>query len=569
MAIFKYTLPSGAKFELDAPTGTTQAQADFIFYSQVAAGGLVGYTIGQTLTSAQTRLTKFELSRLDRDTAGVNNLTILSIITGVGAIGVNNTGTILSIVTNNIGLSIPVLVNTPLQTPITPADYAGTPVGPLGLDPVGPLGTDEVQAIITATEVYVNQPPDTITDTGVGTYNLTPESLEKTGYLKPGTSNYPDFACVIGTPSVWTGKDGVTSVAGILDDPGLQTRIQNGVLQLSYDSLTASGTIQTQQTAPASSSTGQIYGALGLTALTAASLVSGTAALSANFNKLITSSFAGASSLGANAASTVNSLLSTPINNISTIANGAVTSVTQGIAALSPTAAATANNLLSGALGTATGAANSAVGALVNNAAQFTAPVAAAWAQGSALLNSTLGSAQGVLNSTLGQAQGLLTGALGSAQGLLTGAVGSAQGYATNALGSLSGLATGALGSLGTQAQSLLGNLGSSLDIFGKMSSFSVDFSLFSSDSLVSATKVAAGFSNTVNRQTVDAAVTRILGNPKIPAPSFEFPNSLTAGINADIALAQTKLKELGGQAGSAFTTLTSGLSSTGINGPV
>jgi hypothetical protein len=550
MAIFKYTLPSGAKFDLDAPTGTTQTQADFIFYSQVATGGLVGYTIGQTLTSAQTRLTKFELSRLDRDTAGVDTVTILSIVTG------------------EIALSVPALLNTPLQTPITAADYAGTPVG-LGLDPVGPLGPDEVQALITTTEVYVDQPADTITDTGIGTYNITPESLEKTGYLKPGTSNYPDFACVIGTPSVWTGKDGVTSVAGILDDPGLQTRIQNGVLQLNYESLTASGTIQTQPTAPASTSTGQIFGATGLTALTAATLVSGTAALSANFNKLITSSFAGASSLGANAATTVNSLLSTPINNISTIANGAVTSVTQGIAGLSTGATAAANSLISGALGSATGAVNGAVGALVNNAAQFTAPVAAAWAQGSALLNSTLGSAQGVLNSTLGQAQGLLTGAIGGAQGLLTDALGQAQGYATNALGSLSGLATGALGSLGTQAQALLGNLGGSLDIFGKMSSFSVDFSLFSSDSLVSATKVAAGFSNTVNRQTVDAAVTRILGNPKIPTPSFEFPSSLTAGINADIALAQTKLKELGGQVSTGFTNLTSGLSSTGINGPV
>lgn len=505
MAIFKYTLPSGANFELDAPTGTTQTQADFIFYSQVAAGSLVGYTIGQTLTSEQTRLTNFELSRLERDTAGVDRVTILSIVTG------------------EIALSVPSLLNTPLQTPITAADYAKT--GPA--TGVGPLSPEEVQALITTTEVYVDQPPDTITDTGIGTYNLTPESLEKTGYLKPGTSNYPDFACVVGTPSVWTGKDGVTSVAGILDDPALQTRIQNGVLQLSYDSLTAGGTIQTQQTAPVSTSTGQIYGAIGLTALTAASAVSGTAALSSNFNNLITSSFSGVTSLTNSISSqipaSVSSLLSTPVNNISTIANGAVNSVTQGVSNLTASATAAANQLV-----------KESVGAVVNNAAQFTAPVAAAWSQGSALLNSTLGSAQGVLNSAVGQAQGLLTGAIGSAQG-----------YATNALGSLSGLATGALGSLGTQAQSLLGNLGGSLDIFGKMSSFSVDFSLFSSDSLVSATKVAAGFSNTVNRQTVDAAVTRILGNAKIPTPNFEFPSELTAGINADILQAQKKLSEL------------------------
>ena len=43
----------------------------------------------------------------------------------------------------------------------------------------------------------------------------------------------------------------------------------------------------------------------------------------------------------------------------------------------------------------------------------------------------------------------------------------------------------------------------------------------------------------------MDAAVTRILGNAKIPTPSFEFPSELTKGINADVAQAQAKLQEL------------------------
>jgi hypothetical protein len=38
MAQFNYTLPSGAEFTMQAPDGTTQDQADFTFYSQVAAG---------------------------------------------------------------------------------------------------------------------------------------------------------------------------------------------------------------------------------------------------------------------------------------------------------------------------------------------------------------------------------------------------------------------------------------------------------------------------------------------------------------------------------------------------
>ena len=67
MAQFKYTLPSGKRFTMTAPAGTTQAQANQIFYSQVAAGSLVGFTAGQSISGAKSSVTKFALSRLDRD----------------------------------------------------------------------------------------------------------------------------------------------------------------------------------------------------------------------------------------------------------------------------------------------------------------------------------------------------------------------------------------------------------------------------------------------------------------------------------------------------------------------
>ena len=499
MAIFKYTLPSGNTFELEAPAGTTQTQADFIFYSQVAAGSFVGYTVGQVLTAAQTAGTNFELSRLERDTAGVPRETILAIITGN-------------------------LTNVPL-VPISAAGYARTQsLFPLGATAVGPITPDEVVGLVTSTQTYIDQTSTDITNTGIGTYNLTPQTLEQTGYLKPGTSNYPDFSCVIGTPSVWTGKDGITSVAGILADPSLQAKIQNQSLENSYNALTASGTIQTPQTQAASTSSGQIYGAAGLATLSAAALVAGKAALTGNLNKTIQSAFGSVSALGGDAANRVAGLFSTPINNISTIASGAVNTVTQSIGNLSASAVSNANAV---------------VGSLINNASTFTAPVAAAWAKGSAALNSGLGTAQGVLNNALTEAKGTIT-STGVANAILN-----PQGAVTNALGSLSVLTAGTLGALGTQAKNLVGSLSGSLDSFGKMSQFGVNFSLFSSDSIVSPTKIAAGFSNTVNRQTVDAAVTRILGNAKIPTPSFEFPSELTAGINADITQAQNKLQEL------------------------
>lgn len=519
MSIFKYTLPSGAQYIVEGPSGATQEQADYIFYNQVAAGSLVGYTKGQTLSSIQTQLTKFELSRLDRGTAGVDLATILAIISAP------------------VYASIP-LNSIPLQNPITAADIAGTPI----TTGIGPLSPEQVQAINAQIANLVDQLPDEYSvDTGIGEYGITVPALEEAGYLKPGTSSYPDTNCVIGTPSVWTGKNGVTSLTSVLGDSQLQAQIQTEILQNGYNSLTATGTIQTAPTQPASLTTGQVYTSTGLSTLTAATLLTGTAALTGNLNNAVTKAFAGASN--------ISSLLSNPVENISTIASGAVNSVTQSIANLPGTAITAANNLVSSALNSV----NGAVGGLIANASQFGAPVTALWAQGSGALNSALSISTSASNlaNTLG-ATGLasnITGLASGVSGLASGALSAATGAISGAVGELTSMASTALSGVQSQAQELLASLGGNLDIFGKMSSFSIDFSLFSSDSLVSATKVAAGFSNTVNRNTVDAAVTRILGNPKIPAPTFEYPSLASLGSALDISFAKNALQSLTGVA--------------------
>jgi len=520
MAIYNYTLPSGARYVVDAPTGTTQAQADYIFYSQVAAGSLVGYTRGQTLSSPATKLTKFELSRLDRGTAGVDNVAILAIISAASVVA-----------------TVPSLINVPLKNPITVADFAAVTSGGGSVTPVGPLTPTETQAVIAQIANLVDQPYDQIsTDQGIGEYGLGTPQLEQTGYLKPGTSNYPNFNCAVSSPSVWTGKDGVYSLNDVLTNPTLQTQMQTQVMQTSYNSLTAAGTIQEPTTAPATVSTGQVYTNNGLSKLTAASLVTGTAALSSNFNSIISTSLAGANN--------ISNFLSNPVTNISTLASGAVNTVTQSIASLGTNALATANNLVNTTINNTVGQATAlvtgvsnavtgAVGGLIANASQFGAPVTALWAQGQGLVSGATGLATGALGS--------VTGALGS----VTGAIGSAQGLVTGALGNLTTLASGALGTVTGQASALLGSLNSTMDIFGKMSSFSVDFSIFSSDSLVSPTKVAAGYSNTVNRSVVDAAVTRVIGDAKVPVPQFEYPSPGALNVGADINFALNALKSL------------------------
>ena len=86
-----------------------------------------------------------------------------------------------------------------------------------------------------------------------------------------------------------------------------------------------------------------------------------------------------------------------------------------------------------------------------------------------------------------------------------------------------------------------LGNLGGLMDIGGFMSSFSFGSSE-SADALVSNTQPAPGYNRTVNRSTVDAAVARIIGNPKVPTPSFGADSLPDQATNTDINYAKTIL---------------------------
>jgi len=156
MSQFKYTLPSGAKFTLEAPAGTTQEQADYTFYSQVAAGALVGFVPGQSISGTTSALAKFDLSRLDRGTAGVDDTVILAIINGLPT-----------------AVSIPDLVDIPLTNPVTQADIAEITSTGFTAPAIGSLTSIQTQALMAQVVNAVDQPATTITnDRGVGKYGL-------------------------------------------------------------------------------------------------------------------------------------------------------------------------------------------------------------------------------------------------------------------------------------------------------------------------------------------------------------------------------------------------------------
>ena len=569
MAQFKYTLPSGKRFTVNAPTGTTQAQADQIFYSQVAAGSLVGFSAGQSISGIKTQAVKFALSRLDRGTAGIDDRVILSIINGLPTIK-----------------SLPTMINVPLQNPINQADLANIKFNNTYTPPsIGPLNSNQVQGLLAQVANFVGQPADVMTnDIGVGQYGLNCQQLEMSGYVKPGT--YRQFIFdpspmtdVLGAPGIWTGKTGINSVTDFLNNPASQSDAMTNLMTQSYNSLTATGTIIPPITSSISALAGQVYTQSGLQTISQLSAATGI-------------SLPTISSL---ANTPISSLLSTPITNIGSLASGALnnlnnftnlssitdnlsSTVTGGISSLVTNASKFGTSAvnqwisssgigsilnssgLGGISNTITSSLNSTIGGLTtdltNNiqnldilgkasdfASGFSNPLTSLSNLGNFDLSSLTSGLPDV--SQITQLGSDLAGQIGDLATNITSGIQDIAGGLTDSLG---GLATDLTGALSNQ----LGSLTSSLGSLGDFSSLTSLPGLGSigglfgggGDSLVSATQVAAGYSNTVNRAAVDTAFVKILGNPKIPQPAFDYPspNSTSLNASADIAYAQNQL---------------------------
>jgi hypothetical protein len=568
MAQFKYTLPSGKKFTMNAPEGTTQAQADYIFYSQVAAGSLVGFTAGQSISGTKSTAVKFALSRLDRGTAGVDDRVILSIVNGLPTIS-----------------GIPSLINVPLQNPINQANIAAVSVNNTYTAPaIGPLNSNQVQGLLAQVANFINQPADVMTnETGVGQYGLNCQQLEQSGYVKPGT--YQQFIFdpspltdVLSAPSIFTGKNGISSATDFLNSPQAQNDAMSTLMSNGYNSLTATGIITPAVTPSISALAGQVYTQSGLQTVSAVSAATG---ISFNVPSISGLSLAN---------NPISNLLSTSITNPGSLTSGALNSVTGSFTNISSLA-----SKLSGSI-------NQDVGALITNSGCFGTTATALWSSSGGLgaLTSSLPS----INSLTSNLPSLssLTSNLPDLNSLTTNiqnldVLGKASQFATsfsNPLTSLTNLGnfnlsslTSGIPSIGSLTSSIpglssltaglpsLSSLTSSLPDLGSLSSLTSSLpdlgslgnfgsltslpgldvfagaigGLFGGggDSLVSSTQVAAGYSNTVNRATVDAAFTRILGDSKIPTATFDYPspNSISLNASADITAAQNFLQGL------------------------
>jgi hypothetical protein len=529
MSLFNYTLPSGAEFTVRGPAGATQAQADRIFYEQVAAGALVGYQAGQTLTSVATQITKFELSRLDRGTAGVDTSPVLAINQGL-QIQLDNTQTLLQAVQAlPRPVSLPNLANTPLTSPIDEADIVLIKGDNFAPSSIGANGTTaltefQTQKILAQIANLVDQPADQITqDKGLGQYGFTAYALEQAGYVKPGTSlrffavEPEDFVTVMSSPSVRTGRDGVYSSSDLLSDPGQQTQVQQQIMQQSYDSLLASGTITTPPRPSVNLGTGRVFTSSGLqsvSALTALSLLS-----------INSQTISGTIGSAVSSLNSLNRLASTANINLATIGSGAVNSLTAGLGNL--------GNLANTNFASLTNQITGGVGALVTTASKFGSEATALWAKAGEINFDSIGTGIGNFASS-----GLnsLTAGIGSSIGnfassglnSLTAGLGNNLNNITGQFSSLAGGLNSITSNLTNLVPGSLSNLTGSLDIFGKAGSFATNFAnpFGALDSLPNLGSLTAGLSSQLS------SVTGALSG-QIGALSGQLTGALTGQLGA------------------------------------
>ena len=189
----------------------------------------------------------------------------------------------------------------------------------------------------------------------------------------PGLPNPSNFTDVLNSPSVWTGKDGVTAVTDILSNPALQDKIQLGLMKDSFNTLVKTGQIVTPAT-DTNAPIGQLYDAA---ANAGKNLISVTAGL-ANAPKALSSGAAGA----------LSSALSGATGALSSVSNSLSSS---GVADL---------------------------GGLLANSSKFGVDAAVDWAKGTS--NSAISAVSGIASSVTSSLSGLASSAAAAATSLKT-----------------------------------------------------------------------------------------------------------------------------------------------------
>lgn len=224
MSNFTFTGPDGAAYEIQGPAGATFAQAKAVFDQQIATGGLTGIPVGG-LVNAVTQATGGLSSALAQ--IGPQAAALVKQASGV--------------------INLPIKIGAVIPNAITVSDFVNTKISSLN---IGTIGSAQIQGLVAQTAASVNQAANAITNVkGLGQFGLSADQLQLSGLIKPGLAdqinlNPAKFTEILGSPTSWTGKLGAVNLDSVLNNSGLQTRIQQGLMSVNFDQLKQLGTIK-------------------------------------------------------------------------------------------------------------------------------------------------------------------------------------------------------------------------------------------------------------------------------------------------------------------------------------
>jgi len=300
MSNFSFTF-NGQTFSMKAPAGMTQEQAQALFKQQTDTGSLVGIKVGEGLSAATQAAGGLisAASQLGQQAAGLagslptgTNLSSITASLGpaasaassqVSAALAGGSAAFNSLTTGASGATASISRALSGATTAVPgltkaltgfASSAGslatqavnTIKGAVGggatnginvadfvkqgpaLSGISNLSLPDVTGTLAQASKLVGQGTSTISNAlGVGKFGFDASQLERAGLVKPGTAasflaqGEGDLTSVLKSPTVWTGKDGVKSLSGLLGNTGLQDKVQQGLMKTGLGDLKSLG----------------------------------------------------------------------------------------------------------------------------------------------------------------------------------------------------------------------------------------------------------------------------------------------------------------------------------------
>lgn len=143
-----------------------------------------------------------------------------------------------------VDIQLDKLKGLPVQNGLTPSDFLKQPINP---NNIGPVNAAQVKGLLGQLEASTRL-SIAGTISGIGTYGIPPQQLEAAGYLKVGTTEAylkgeANVVTVLNSPAVWTGKNGISSLARFLESSTQQATGAYNVMLAAYTTLAKQGAL--------------------------------------------------------------------------------------------------------------------------------------------------------------------------------------------------------------------------------------------------------------------------------------------------------------------------------------